>query len=228
MNTEKILLVEGETDKKFFQKLFERLNLQVKVEPGFDVSPKTPLDYGEKRDGKASLLDLLNGRLKGLQDGTITHCGVVLDADFEKDGWGAKRTLENIKGKITTLDFSADPIHLDSCGGFIFPHNDGLKPLGVWIMPDNFSEGMMEHMIANAVQQGETQLLQYAGNVVSSLENKKFKTHHLIKAHVSTWLAWQKLPGEGIDSVIKEDLIDYDAPCMKNLCQWLRKIYSAE
>ncbi len=124
-------------------------------------------------------------------------------------------------------DFSRDFIALD-CGGFVFPHNDGLNPLGVWIMPDNSSEGMIEHMIANAVRQDETQLLQHAGTIVENLQNPKFEDRHIIKAHVSTWLAWQERPGEGIDYAIEKDLIDYQAPCIQNLCHWLRQVYLVE
>ncbi len=214
----KILLVEGENDQKFFRALFKVLGLDV------DVKVNTPKDHGAERNGKMAAFALLEELIKQLFDGSVTHLAMVIDADYSADSWGYSNTLKHIKKRMAHSNYN-DPIILHS--GLSFPHSDGLNDFGLWIMPDNASEGMLEDWIATAVKSSESPLLQHATEVVKNLPKpQKFKSIHTSKAKIATWMAWQKLPGEGLYYAIQNDLIDKENKSAKQLIAWLKHIYT--
>ncbi len=107
-----ILIVEGQGDKVFFEKLFKKIkfNIEVKV--------STPQDYDLDRNGKKRAILLLERLIKQLVDGSISHLGIVLDADFKCDAWGFEVTFEKIKKVLKTNGYS-DPE--EKYSGLAFP-----------------------------------------------------------------------------------------------------------
>jgi hypothetical protein len=47
------------------------------------------------------------------------------------------------------------------------------------------------------------------------------------KAEVATWLAWQKRPGHGLDSAVREGLLDTGSHGYLQLVAWLNQIFRA-
>ena len=94
-------------------------------------------------------------------------------------------------------------------------------------MPDNKNDGYLEHFCIDAASPSEREVLDYAKKVVSSLKNKKFPTHFLAKAETATWLAWQASPGQDLNSLIGNKLVDTDSAACKGLLQWLSTIFSS-
>lgn len=150
---------------------------------------------------------------------------VVLDADFESDHWGFKVTLKKVTKILKDNGYGEPNIQF---GGLSFPHSDGLNSIGLWIMPDNYSEGMLEDWIKKSVQDSELSLLDRAINTVKDLPNKKFKSIHNSKAEVATWLSWQRRPGCGFDGAIDENLFNFQCESMTQLINWLNRIYITE
>ncbi len=111
-------------------------------------------------------------------------------------------------------------------GGILFQHDDGLADFGLWVMPNNRDEGMLEDWIKSCVHQDEHKLFAHAETVVATLPQTKFKLIHFSKAEVATWMAWQKQPGHGLYRAVEDQLIDMDSALFKELCVWLTHIYS--
>jgi len=116
----------------------------------------------------------------------------------------------------------------DPVAGVIFKHDDGLADFGLWVMPNNCDEGMLEDWIKDCVHSNEHNLFTHAEEVVGDLSPPKFKPIHRSKAEVATWLAWQKKPGHGLYHAVEEQLIDTNSEMFKELSDWLNHIYGSE
>ncbi len=213
-----ILLVEGESDKDFFDELLKHLGLIVQIK----VAP--PKEFGGTHNTKQGAFNLLKTMLDSLADGSIGRLGIVVDADLVANGGGLENTLNQIREKISGSGFS---ISSEKYGtGFAFEHSNGLPDFGVWIMPNNADEGGIELWLANCVHGNSRGLLTHAKSVVASLPKPtKFKTTHLPKAEIATWLAWEKHPGQGFHRVFADQLINENSADFSNLSNWLKHIF---
>lgn len=213
----KVLLVEGDSDKSFFQKLCKRLGLDTVVQVA------TPKDLEGRRNSKQGVFQRLDLLLPQLNDGHITHIALVVDADYlEYHGLGCQKTIDRVMNMVNPFGFELDPA---SENGLCFKHADGFADLGLWIMPDNQDEGMLEDWIKTCVKDDEQTLFQSASSAVQDLENPKFSAHLTAKAEVATWLAWQKQPGHGLYVALKDDLLDGDSPLFRSIELWLLRIF---
>ncbi|HIH86657.1 MAG TPA: hypothetical protein HA304_01985 [Methanosarcinales archaeon] len=103
-----------------------------------------------------------------------------------------------------------------------------MADFGLWVMPNNGDEGMLEDWIKSCVHPNENQLFAHAKTVVDTLPLTKFKPIHISKAEVATWLAWQKQPGHGLYRAVEDQLIDTNSALFQELSFWLTHIYSSE
>ena len=216
----KILLVEGETDKSFFKKICEHLSLDTTVQ----VAP--PKDLGGTYNTKGGVANHLKILLPQLEDGQITHIAVVVDADYIKHGGGYQKTINTLSDIVEPSGFVLQrnkPVN----SGLYFKNSDGLADFGLWIMPDNQQEGMLEDWIKLCIKESEKGLFQQASQAVQKISSpKKFKEHLTTKVEVATWLAWQKKPGHGLYCVMDGDgLLNYESPLFKEIEQWLLRIF---
>ena len=110
--------------------------------------------------------------------------------------------------------------------GLIYNHDDGLADFGLWVMPDNSSDGMLEDWLKQCVAPAEQALLTQAVSVVGSLpQPTKFKPLHLSKAEVATWVAWQRSPGQGLHLAVRDQLLDVGYPGYMKLSAWLTHVF---
>ena len=217
--SERILLVEGEADKSFFEEICKTLKLHTKVK----VAP--PKDVGGSHNNKEGVLNHLSNLLKQLGDAEITRLAIIIDADSVVYGGGYKRAIERVAKIVQPYGFT---LASDSVGGVLFQHDDGLADFGMWVMPNNCDEGMLEDWIKDCIHPDENNLFAHAEAVVGTLPQTKFKPIHISKAEVATWLAWQKKPGHGLYHAVEENLIDTNSVLFKELCVWLTHIYGSE
>jgi hypothetical protein len=215
---QKLLLVEGDSDKALFHELCKR------VLAGADIQVRTPIQFGAARNGKPAATSFCLPKLMPqLADGSVTHLAMVTDADYVNDGWGYAQTVQTVKAAIRSHGYGNPD---NSIPGLSFPHSDGLRPFGLWVMPDNALEGMVEDWIKNAVGRTERSLLDHAVTTVSRLPAPtKFNVIHRCKSEVATWLAWQRIPGERLHSVVNDDLIDMASAPVQQVIAWLQRIY---
>lgn len=217
---DKILLVEGIADEGFFSALCRVAGLGVKVTVG------NPKSFGGGGTGKGNALTLLPTLIDGMRDGSIKRLAMVIDADFDATGGlGYKETLKRVaiilrdQGYKTSLNITPQP------GGHYFKHSNGLPDFGLWIMPNNSSDGFLEDFIKDSVSATQKALLKEAESAVRKLKIPLFKPIHQSKADVATWMAWQKVPGQALQGVVGEGLIDLTLGTAKQLKAWMDSIY---
>lgn len=219
MNIKKILLVEGKSDEEFFSAFYESLNLHTKVQ----VAP--PKSVGGKFNNKEGVLNHLPVLLKQLDDGQLERLGVVVDADHGNDGGlGYQRTVDRVSGIVKEYGFSQFK-SIGNRGGLAFSNSDGLRDFGLWVMPDNRSDGMFEDWIKACIVQSDAELMRLADKTVISLKAPKFKQLHQSKAAVATWLAWQRNPGRGVKSTVEEQLLNERAAPFVSLREWSTHVF---
>lgn len=215
MSAKNILLVEGEADRGFFEALCLLLSIPA------DVRVATPKDTGGAHKGVLSHLTAV--LMPQLQDGQLERIGVVVDADRAMHGSGFAATLRRFTDALAQGGYRPNPA---AASGLVFTHQDGLADLGLWIMPNNADEGILEDWIKQCVHSGEGILYQHGEKSIDAIPSgPKFQSWHRTKAEVATWLAWQEKPGNGLYNAVKPDLLDTSAPLYAGLYAWLKHVF---
>lgn len=222
-----VLFVEGEDDKSFFKKIIELSELNPN-NPEIQVAP--PKEFNGK-DSKGGVLERLPFLLNQIKDGTLQRLAIVVDADYKNEkggGLGCQKTIEKIAEMIAPFHFSLDQ-SITPSNGLIFKNSNNYNDLGLWVMPDNQRDGMLEDFIKDCILSSERDLFNHAVDIVKSVPNKKFKEIHYSKAEIATWIAWQNPPGHGIYYALKENnlLLDAENEPFKHLQNWLKQVFAA-
>ncbi len=219
-NATHVLLVEGYADRDFFTQVCKVINLN--KSPKIQVA--TPQDYQSPRNTKEDVFKLLPSFLKKVEDSDneLERLAIVVDADRKQHGYGYANTIQRVKSIVEQHDFA---LAENKKNGLVFKHSDGLADFGVWIMPDNANEGVIEDFIKQCVKADERNLFNHAVHVVNEIPSPKFKLHHSTKAEIATWLAWQALPGRGFYCAVEDSLLDIDHSLFQELENWLKQIF---
>ena len=216
----KRLLVEGESDRLFFEACCRHAKLE-----NIQIGP--PLMMGAKASGKNNAVSLLPTLINQMKQETVTHLALVVDADAkETNGLGFIKTWDKITEELRKNDYDIPQRPIKPNGGICFEHKDGYPPVGLWIMPDNCSNGFVEDFIKMSLAGAETSLFERAKKTVSDLpEPKRFQPHHTNKAEVASYMAWQKSPGQGLHGAVGGNLIDFEKGVAKQYIDWLHKVF---
>jgi hypothetical protein len=110
-------------------------------------------------------------------------------------------------------------------GGLIHTNDDGGK-LGVWLMPDNQSHGMLETFLM-FLAPAEDNVVRYAEKACRTARRvgAPYKSVHLDKARIHTWLAWQDEPGAQLHQAVKERILDSRSPHAVPFVTWFRDLF---
>jgi hypothetical protein len=140
---QRILLLEGQDDRAFFQEFLSKLNLSVEVEP------ETPRNFcGTVSDG----VDVIRTQALPIawnliEKGNIRYLGIIVDADASKSGNGFFKRREQFTEKLREYGYEI-PLHSEAnLKGEIFTHPEEYAPIGLWIMPTHSKDGMLEDLL---------------------------------------------------------------------------------
>lgn len=211
LSIRKNLLVEGDEDLRAIVRL---------------VSKHTP--WPENKDNLPVKFEACGGATKileknfiptKLQSREVETLGIVIDADDNFSGkWQCLRSL-------CRTAFPTMPDDLPHSGLCI--DNDDGKRLGVWIMPDNKSRGMLETFMACLLPNGQDQVWSHAQQSLSKARDlgANCRDVHLDKANIYTWLAWQDPPGQSLGSAILKCTLDHRAESAMQFTRWFKTLY---
>ncbi len=199
------LLVEGDEDKRVIPHLMEANGIR----------------WGENRDTWIVEIDQCDGFENMVKQGLIETelkapglkaLGIIVDANENvKQRWSSlrNRCLESF------LELPDDV----PAEGLIRENESGLK-LGVWLMPDNRSHGMMQTFLTYLVPDDSNTVLKYAETARDKARalGAPYKDVHADKAKIHTWLAWQDPPGRPLHNAVMERLLDPCSPPCGRFC----------
>lgn len=215
------LIVEGKADKDFFSSFCRELGIK-----NLWVGP--PNEFSQAGNGKGNALQALRDSLEDIRTGHVTNLGIIVDADYPQGGTknGFSATRSEIK-KIFE-EFGYQLRNGDQTRGLFFDHDHGLPTLGAWIMPNNNDDGYLEKFCIDSAHQNESKLIDAARSAITQLKEKKFPINKTVKAEVATWLAWQKEPGQGLQSIIGGGLIDANSVPYGSIKHWLSTVFESK
>jgi hypothetical protein len=209
MAAKKILLVEGTDDEHVVKNLCAHHGLQ-------------HIGEIERLDGIEQLIESFPVRLK---ESDMEAIGVVVDADTNiQTRWKSLRNCLLEAGYKTVPDTPA------AKGTIVEPPRDTLLPrVGIWMMPDNQTNGTLEDFLRFLVPTPDP-LLDHAQASIDTIPNghRRFKPNDQLKALIHTWLAWQEEPGRPYGTAIKSRYLDADVPLATDFMNWLRQLFVYE
>src|SRR5437763_7253729 len=173
------LLVEGPDDEHLFKHLLGYHGILSREGGPFKVIEK---------GGFEKIRDDLKTELKG---SGLKRLGIVVDADTDiASRWDSLRN-RLIDSGYSEINVPGDP---DINGTVI--RQEELPIVGIWLMPDNDSEGKVENFVRFLMPPDDL-LWPFAQSIVQKVIETQchFRPTYKIKAEVHTWLAWQEEPG---------------------------------
>jgi len=145
--------------------------------------------------------------------------GVIIDAD---DKFTARWTqLKSLCEEIA----EGFPEELPE-EGLIYVTTKGLR-IGVWIMPDNSSRGMMETFLSLMLSPECSHIWGVAKKTcseVSELPNS-FKGIHQDKSQIHAYLAWIDPPGQTLPEAIISKAINANSPLAQQFVSWMMNLF---
>ena len=207
MPTKNILLVEGKDDQHVLMHLSGN-----RGGPHFDeVVP---------HEGVTGLLDAIPVRLKAAGDEAVV--GIVMDADTDLGSrWQA------LRDRLVKLGYSDVPGTPSADGTVIDPSAGALLPrVGIWIMPDNQTKGILEDFLRFLVPAG-SRLFDHVTTSVATIpeDERRFSRLAEPKALIHTWLAWQDEPGKPMGTAITARYLDPNVAQVDVLVFWLKRLF---
>jgi hypothetical protein len=155
-----------------------------------------------------------------LKESDLGALGIVIDAnDAFASRWASVR--DGCLGSFPNI-----PIGLPA-EGLVLP-NEYNQKLGVWIMPDNRSDGMLEDFLKHLVPTSRDKLWEYAQEAVSEAQHRgaTFKNSHQSKANIHTWLAWQDEPGQSLGTALTRKVLDAKSSGATPFVNWFKRLYN--
>lgn len=153
---------------------------------------------------------------------SIHTIGLVIDADADLNNrWAQiKSKINHCGGYEIMNDLPA--------GGLIIHSNEPYKPvIGVWIMPNNNVNGMLEDFVACLASENDP-VMTFVENCLENLENDKknlYKPIHRAKAKIHTYLSWQEDPGTPMGLAITKRYLNPNSPNCEVFVDWLKKLF---
>lgn len=210
---EKVLLVEGEEDKRVIPQLVEANGVQ------WGNKEKDWIVEIKALDGVEKLLDKEEIKIQ-LKASGLKILGIILDAD-EKPS----KRWESIR-KCLIERYPDIPTELPENG---LIHSGEIK-VGVWIMPDNKERGMLETFLQFLLPENRKALWNFSEQICQQAKSQGacFKDCHSDKAKIHTWLAWQDPPGRQIHQAIMERILSSDSPQAAVFMQWFCDLFEIQ
>ncbi|UOG90735.1 MAG: hypothetical protein L3K52_11030 [Candidatus Thiothrix sulfatifontis] len=220
---QKILLIEGQDDRIFFQHFLCKLDIQV------DIEPKTPKNFCQTTSDGIDVLrtQALPTAWERITSGELTHLGIVVDADSQIQGYGFTKRRDQITNVLKEYGYDIPELSNIPLKGEIFTHPEEFTPIGLWIMPTHSADGMLEDLLLDNLSDNIQQaLLDKADETISELGDlRTFKDTHLSKARLSTLLAWQKKPGTSAGKAYQAGVFAADSAALTAFTLWLQAVF---
>lgn len=210
------LLVEGAEDKRVIPELIEK--------HGILWEPNPKQYYVEIKDcgGIENIIkdSFISSRFK---TSNLKSLGIIIDADGLSDDQPSRvsAVLGQCKMIIPEFDWTL------SENGIVTSDHTG-KKIGLWVMPDNVSPGMLESLLLRLSPEDKPELVEYARSATQNAKSDfgaPYAKAHEHKAIIHTFLAWQDPPGRQLHQAIQENVLSCRSPIAESFVEWFRTLF---
>ena len=204
------LIVEGPDDKHAIISLVARHGID------WDADALA-LPFVEDATGVDSLLQGLPTAASAPYD----RLGIVADMDDPRDQDRWAQIQGRLRSKGVVVPDAPSP------EGTIFPGLQGASSrIGVWLMPDNRSGGVLEHFLSTLIPAGDP-CASHAQEVTTrarELGAPLAEKDHA-KGVIHTWLAWQADPGVPFGVALTKRYLRGDSPDAVRFVTWFKRLF---
>lgn len=197
-----LLLVEGSDDKA----IVIHLGKVVSRFPTFHISPRGNVD---------DVLDAIRQEVRAPGRKAV---GIVVDAnDSVRSRWNA------IRGRLKKAGVEV-PRRLDE-GGTIIEESSRFPRIGIWVMPDNKSNGELEDFVFTMLPDGDPvwpRSVRYIEGIPR--EHRRFREKKERRAKLYAWLATRKKPRQMGLAIEARDL-QVNGTLAVTFVEWLRRLF---
>ncbi len=154
-----------------------------------------------------------------LKQSGIEKVGIVVDADTD-----LAFRWQSLKDTLTKSGYNVPAQPAPS--GSIFRQKD-LPTVGIWIMPNNQTNGMIEDFIKALIPHHD-KTLPFAEQTLAELEKQElhgYQEVHRAKALIHTWLAWQESPGTPLGLAITKSCLTTNEELCQQFVDWLNELF---
>jgi hypothetical protein len=207
----KQLLVEGQDDK------FAIVGLMEHHISWSDRRDEAPV-FIDAVGSVSEILDATFIRTK-LKESRLDILGIMIDADDDpKSRWYSFRSLCGHAFPDLPAALPAE--------GLVIQNERGLR-LGLWLMPDCSSGGMLETSLRYLVpDDAEAQWKHAEASFEAAVAlGSPCRPAHADKGRVHTWLAWQDPPGESFGRALTRRTLDPESLAAGDFVAWLKHLY---
>lgn len=191
-----------------------------------------PLGYKDKfkfRDEFVKIGGGFDGAIRilreSLSQNDLTNIGIILDSDE----YGAYSRRQKIHALLSDFYDTSSLTSIPANDFWIVKEPD-MPVVGVWIMPDNISQGYLEHFLSTLIPSNNA-IWSYTQKTVDDLLSQDFNIIPSVqkqKALLHTWLAWQKSPGKPFGQAVEANYFDLNTPLVDFFLGWFAQTFLLE
>jgi hypothetical protein len=202
------LFVEGKDDLHSITNLLER--------HGYDWNHNALAPYVHDSGGIERLFEALQLALK-----TCVRVGVVIDADLSPTNrWAQVEAILKVNG-IAPPAPNQKGLVMSVAG----PAR--LERLGIWMMPDNQTAGVLEDFLRRLVPVGDTcWQLADTSTKQARAHGAPLKENDHAKGAIHTWLAWQDPPGQPFGTALNAHILNHDSTEALEFVNWFNRLFT--
>jgi len=160
---------------------------------------------------------------KSIRESRVSHMAIIIDTDTDLRSRWDSITNQLILSGVEPATIPAVPTSTGSL--FLSTQPDRNVKVGVWLMPNNVLQGMLEDFLALLVSTpDQKRLWDYVTKVQAKIPVKSrfFSKVHESKAKVHAWLTWQDEPGRPLGQAVTRTYIDPNHPQVDIFVNWLQ------
>jgi hypothetical protein len=207
-----LLLVEGNDDFHVVHSLCKQFNISVRNLE----DPKGGKFSVKDCKGITELLEQIPVLFKSSNQ--LTTIGIIVDADVNLDS-----RYDSIKNILQNIGFSL-PDEIPTKGLIVTAETN---KIGVWIMPNNNLNGMLEDFLSFLVP-GDDKLLPIIKTNLNEIEKQNLNNYlpiHKSKAIIHSWLAIQEDPGTPLGQSITKRYLTTDEETCSLFINWINDLF---
>ncbi len=196
------LLVEGEDDENFVNAVISILSLDLSID--IRVS-----------EGISKLFQTIPLHIKAPGRKAV---GIILDANDDlTNRWEQVKEILRAENVCTPSN--------PKIGGTIIPPKNRHPRIGIWLMPDNKSNGELENFVVQMIPDTDI-VWPLAQNYISEIpeNSRKFRASKMQRAKLHAWLATREIPGR-IGAAIRRGDLETNGKLTRQFVKWLTSLY---
>ena len=148
--------------------------------------------------------------------------GLVLDADAPNLAGKWQRLTTTLQQQEFGYELPAKP---NPKGTVLKAPAPDLPRIGIWLMPDNTIDGMLEDFCLTLAPKAALNHTEAFLQQATEQGFASFKPVHHAKAKIHTWLGTQDEPGTPLGQAITKKVLKPDTELAKTYVGWLKRVF---